>query len=45
MRPIAGGACRARGASVSLTDAGEVDHSQTVRRALPKVVAGLTGRG
>ncbi|MFD9950200.1 lipase family protein [Nonomuraea sp. NPDC059023] len=34
---------RSRGATQTLTDAGNVDHNQTVRKALPLVVAGFTG--
>ncbi|MEV4799733.1 hypothetical protein AB0K18_06930 [Nonomuraea sp. NPDC049421] len=36
---------KARRATVSLTDAGKVDHNQGVHEALPKVVAGFTSRG
>lgn len=34
---------RSHGATQTLTDAGSVDHNQTVRKALPLVVAGFTG--
>ncbi|MEV6149752.1 hypothetical protein AB0L53_05365 [Nonomuraea sp. NPDC052129] len=33
---------RSRGATQALTDAGDVDHNQTVRHALPLVIAGFT---
>ncbi|GGP13197.1 lipase family protein [Nonomuraea glycinis] len=33
---------RSHGATQTLTDAGDVDHNQTVRKALPLVVAGFT---
>lgn len=34
---------RSHGATQSLTDAGDLDHNQTVLKALPLVVAGFTG--
>ncbi|MGR6915441.1 lipase family protein [[Actinomadura] parvosata] len=34
---------RSHGATQTLTDAGNADHNQTVRKALPLVVAGFTG--
>jgi hypothetical protein len=33
---------RSRGATQTLTDAGDVDHNQTVRKALPLVISGFT---
>ncbi|MEV0345277.1 hypothetical protein AB0H88_05900 [Nonomuraea sp. NPDC050680] len=33
---------RSRGATQTLTDAGDVDHNQTVRKALSLVIAGFT---
>lgn len=35
---------RSHGATQTLTDAGDVDHNQTVRKALPLVVAGFVGK-
>jgi hypothetical protein len=35
---------RSHGATQTLTDAGNVDHNQTVRKALPLVVAGFVGK-